>query len=269
MSDKKLMYMIYPGLKSYCIIDTSTVPGADKPQEKEPKIETTALGKETVDGHPCVKNKITITSDDGKSQDIIAWQASDLNDFPIKTEMEAGTATISTHFTNIQMTAPDASLFDPPSDFKKYDSIQELMMHPRAPCAVVARRHVRHLRRAGTKTGLAARQGAVGEERGAIEVFFIGLRSRYIFVRRYRRPRRELANVLILISVFPQSAVMSKSSQRTWGGRFWRSRANVVKAFTESVSFDWRLWPPMYRRAHRACERTGEGWPAHEYGGST
>lgn len=126
--DKKLMYMIYPGLKSYCVIDTTMTPGADKPEEKEPKIETTALGKETVDGHPCVKNKITITSGDGKQQDIIAWQASDLNDFPIKTEMVAGNATITTHFTDIKMTAPDASLFDPPADYKKYDSIQELMM---------------------------------------------------------------------------------------------------------------------------------------------
>ena len=34
----------------------------------------------------------------------------------------------STHFSNIKMSAPDASLFDPPADFKKYDSIQELMM---------------------------------------------------------------------------------------------------------------------------------------------
>ncbi len=127
--DKKLMYMIYPGLKSYCIIDTTMVPGADKPSDKEPKVEVTALGKETVDGHPCVKNKITITSDDGKAQDILAWQASDMNDFPIKTEMEAGTSTVTTHFTNINMSAPDASLFEPPTDFKKYDSIQELMMN--------------------------------------------------------------------------------------------------------------------------------------------
>lgn len=35
---------------------------------------------------------------------------------------------------------------------------------------------------------------------------------------------------------------MSKSSQRTWGGRFSTGPAAAVKAYTESVSFDWRLY---------------------------
>jgi argininosuccinate lyase len=33
-----------------------------------------------------------------------------------------------------------------------------------------------------------------------------------------------------------------KSAQRTWGGRFSAGPAEAVKAFTESVSFDWRLY---------------------------
>jgi argininosuccinate lyase len=35
---------------------------------------------------------------------------------------------------------------------------------------------------------------------------------------------------------------MKKSAQRTWGGRFSAGPAKAVKAFTESVSFDWRLY---------------------------
>ena len=35
---------------------------------------------------------------------------------------------------------------------------------------------------------------------------------------------------------------MKKSAQRTWGGRFSAGPAESVKAFTESVSFDWRLY---------------------------
>ena len=35
---------------------------------------------------------------------------------------------------------------------------------------------------------------------------------------------------------------MKKSAQRTWGGRFSAGPAEAVKAFTESVSFDWRLY---------------------------
>jgi argininosuccinate lyase len=35
---------------------------------------------------------------------------------------------------------------------------------------------------------------------------------------------------------------MKKTTQRTWGGRFSTGPADAVKAFTESVSFDWRLY---------------------------
>ena len=35
---------------------------------------------------------------------------------------------------------------------------------------------------------------------------------------------------------------MKKSAQRTWGGRFSAGPAEALKAFTESVSFDWRLY---------------------------
>ena len=35
---------------------------------------------------------------------------------------------------------------------------------------------------------------------------------------------------------------MKKMTQRTWGGRFSAGPAEAVKAFTESVSFDWRLY---------------------------
>src|ERR1019366_8180701 len=35
---------------------------------------------------------------------------------------------------------------------------------------------------------------------------------------------------------------MKKSAQQTWGGRFSAGPAEAVKAYTESVSFDWRLF---------------------------
>ena len=126
--DKKMMYLVYPGLKAYCEMDVSKMEKTDRPEQKEPKIEVTQLGKEPVDGHPCVKNKITITSEDGTQHEVLAWQATDLNDFPIKTEMQAGNSTITTHFRNIKLSAPAASLFDPPSDYKRYENMQEMMM---------------------------------------------------------------------------------------------------------------------------------------------
>ncbi len=126
--DKKLLYLVYPGLKSYCEIKPPTTKPSDKPDEKVGKVDITQVGKETIDGHSCVKNKITFTADDGSQYEMLVWQASDLSDFPIKTEMQVGGSTITTHFRDIKLSAPDASLFDPPSDYKQYGSMQELMM---------------------------------------------------------------------------------------------------------------------------------------------
>jgi len=126
-SDKKLSYMIYPGQEAYCVLTPPTKQG-DQPEEKAPKIEITELGKETVDGHPCVKNKVTFTTDDGSHHEITAWNATDLNDFPVKTQMQEGRSIITTRFRDVKLSGPAASEFDPPSNYKKYSSIQEMMM---------------------------------------------------------------------------------------------------------------------------------------------
>jgi len=124
-SDKREMYLVYPGLKAYCQM---SAPSARSATNEVPQIEVTKLGEEKIDGHPCVKNKIAITGTDGKTLDIIAWQAHDLKNFPIKTEMESDGGTITTHFRDIKLSAPDASLFQPPADFTRYSDMQEMMM---------------------------------------------------------------------------------------------------------------------------------------------
>ncbi|HUJ71493.1 MAG TPA: hypothetical protein VLZ30_04575 [Verrucomicrobiae bacterium] len=127
LPEKKIAYMIYPGMKAYCQMDTSKL--SAQAEGKEPKIEKTELGKETVDGHPCVKSKVVITQDDGKKLETTQWQATDLKEFPVKSEMTTDDGTvITTFFKNINQSKPDASLFEAPTDFKRYDTMQELMM---------------------------------------------------------------------------------------------------------------------------------------------
>ena len=125
--DEKLTYMIYPGMKAYCTITKEQLPGA-KTEHAEPKIEKTELGKETVEGHPCIKNKVTITTEKGTTVEMLVWQATDLKQVPIKTEMTSTFGTATTILRNIKLEKPDASLFVPPSDYTKYGSMQEMMM---------------------------------------------------------------------------------------------------------------------------------------------
>jgi hypothetical protein len=124
--DLKLAYIIYPGLSAY-VTTPSQDTDASKPDSSF-KVETTELGKETVDGHPCIKNKKVVTDDQGKSHEATVWNATDLKDFPIKIVTSENGHDAIMLFKNVKTAKPDAALFDPPSDYKKYDSQQTLMM---------------------------------------------------------------------------------------------------------------------------------------------
>jgi hypothetical protein len=113
--------MIYPGAQAYAPISEKDT-GAG-----ESKVEVTDLGKETVDGHPCVKKKVTTTDAKGKPQEAFLWAATDLKDFPIKMEMKQKKNTVQIHFEKPSLEKPDAKLFEAPAGYTKYDNIQALM----------------------------------------------------------------------------------------------------------------------------------------------
>ena len=123
-----VMYMVYPGQKAYCEMTPPHSTAAATPG-KEPKIERTTLGKETVDGHDCTKVKVTSTDENGRKFEWLMWQAADLKDFPVKVELTAEKGTVVTMlYRNISQNKPDAALFAPPSSFTRYGSMQEMMM---------------------------------------------------------------------------------------------------------------------------------------------
>jgi hypothetical protein len=121
--DKKQIFVVYPEQKA-----VMTMPlGADAATEKETKLDKTELGKETIDGHSCVKNKVVI--DDGKGQKVEAttWEATDLKKFPIRIQTKDRENSSILNFKNVQFAKPEASSFDPPAGYTQYNSPQELM----------------------------------------------------------------------------------------------------------------------------------------------
>ena len=124
--DRKVSYMMFPSQQAYVenpIPDTT----AAKP-ESAYKIQITELGKETVDGHPCVKNKAVVTDDQGNTTESTLWNATDLKNFPVKIETTQGGRKSTMLFRDVKLGKPDASLFEPPAGHKKYDSMMSLMM---------------------------------------------------------------------------------------------------------------------------------------------
>jgi len=119
-------YGVYPEMKAYTE-EAMKDPDAGK-NASDFKIESTELGKETMDGHPCIKNKHLVTDKDGKQHEFIVWNATDLNKFPIRVEnTERGTTSIIL-FKDVKLAKPDAALFEIPSDYQRYSSMMEMMM---------------------------------------------------------------------------------------------------------------------------------------------
>jgi outer membrane lipoprotein-sorting protein len=127
LPEKKSSAMIYPGLKAYLEVPFEKGDSANDPKE-DYKLELTEIGKETVDGHPCVKNKAVVTDKEGKKQEATIWSATDLKKFPVKIEQTENGQKLAMFFKDVQLTKPDASLFTIPAELKKYESQQEMMM---------------------------------------------------------------------------------------------------------------------------------------------
>lgn len=123
--DKKLTYVVYPTQKAMLAmpLPKEEVDAAGKP----PKIEKTLLGKETLDGHACLKNKVVITDDKGKSVEATVWNATDMKDFPIQIQTKEQENTSIIQFKQVKMTPPDEKQFEPPPGCTEYQNQQELM----------------------------------------------------------------------------------------------------------------------------------------------
>jgi outer membrane lipoprotein-sorting protein len=121
LAEKKATYMVYPNLQSYCDLPA----GKGNP---EGKLEKTEVGRETVEKHDCTKSKLTFTDKEGRTSEALVWEATDLKSFPIQYQTVDEGQTTTTTFSDIKMDKPDAALFELPANYKKYDSMQQMIM---------------------------------------------------------------------------------------------------------------------------------------------
>jgi hypothetical protein len=122
--DKGRAYVMYPDQKMLLSVPMSKedVEAA----EKSVKVQKTPLGKETVDGHPCTKNKVVVGDTAGQTLEATTWNASDLKDFPIQIQTQEGPTTSFVRFKQIQFVKPEANQFEPPASFAQYSDLAAL-----------------------------------------------------------------------------------------------------------------------------------------------
>ena len=123
--DQKLVRIVYPGLHSY--VEMAVEDPAATNDSSDYKIETTELGKETLDGHDCVKNRVTVTDKEGTKHESLVWNATDLKNFPVKIVTGEPGHEGTMLFKQITFDKPAASSFEAPADFTKYDNMQNMM----------------------------------------------------------------------------------------------------------------------------------------------
>ena len=119
--DKKATLLCYPGAQAYAEMPFS------ESESAESKVEITEVGKEPIDGHPCVKMKLSSTDSKGRPQEAFVWQATDLKKFPIQMQMAQRANTVIVKFEAPKLEKPAASLFDAPEGHTKYPNAQALM----------------------------------------------------------------------------------------------------------------------------------------------
>lgn len=122
--DRQSSHFIYSALEAYL---TQPMEKKDLDSAEKSTVKTEALGKETFDGHACVKNKLTITGGDGQTQELTVWNATDLQDFPIQTLAKQDGETVITRYTDVKFTKSDAKQFDPPAGFEEYKGLTSFM----------------------------------------------------------------------------------------------------------------------------------------------
>ena len=107
----------FTGLKAYVELPVPKVEGVQQQaQDKIGRLEKKELGRETIAGQPTVKSAVKVPGDDGTAT---VWQATNLQNLPIKIAITKEKQTYQLQLSNIKLGQPDAAYFAVPAGFAK------------------------------------------------------------------------------------------------------------------------------------------------------
>ena len=80
------------------------------------KLERNLVGTETLEGHTCQVEEITITAEHGRPMKMKLWEATDLSGFPVKLEVQRLSGVpVTITYKDVKIGKPDAALFQHPA----------------------------------------------------------------------------------------------------------------------------------------------------------
>ncbi len=113
----KPLTLTLPGMKAYVEMPVPKVEGVQQQaQEKIGRLEKKEIGRETIAGQPTVKYAVKVPGDDGTAT---VWQATNLQNLPIKIHITKDQQTYQLQLSNIRLGQPDAAYFQMPPGYTK------------------------------------------------------------------------------------------------------------------------------------------------------
>ena len=92
-------------------------------QARNATVERSAAGTDTVDGHPCKVENVTVTPQNGEPHKMKVWEAQDLKGFPIKIETQTSRGPMTIEYKDISFSEPEASLFVHPDNCRQMPAV--------------------------------------------------------------------------------------------------------------------------------------------------
>lgn len=126
--EKRTTLITFPKLRAFVKLE---MPASEAEAFLTPaKIERKDIGKEKMDSHPCVKQRVVISDDAGHKSEATVWTATDLRNFPVCVATKESEGTVVVRFRQIQFTRAETNKFEPPAGFIEYADMQVLMAGP-------------------------------------------------------------------------------------------------------------------------------------------
>lgn len=86
------------------------------PMAAQGAVQRQTVGADTVDGHACTVEQITVTPATGAPITMKAWEAKDMGGFPLRIELPTPQGPMRVEYKDITLATPDASLFAAPQN---------------------------------------------------------------------------------------------------------------------------------------------------------
>jgi len=137
LADAKKTIMLNTVNKTYFEQPIQDRGSAPDPYNPDVVFEKRKVGTDTIDGHPCIKYDATFyrKSQPGEKFRATIWEAEDLKGFTIQTEMSVPAnpqypgsgGKMVMKFKDVRLGAAKASMFEVPGDYRKVNSMPEVM----------------------------------------------------------------------------------------------------------------------------------------------